>query len=249
MHQLQKEGPSIFASTTDKSRYLSLKRCKQGRKPGIWAMSVPISNWRFCMGRFSNFQFFTATEVNSMRKRPFPFAAPLSSSVFCWSHLVIMFFSCKSTRFYTKKRCTRTQYMEFLQDSVTSKLSARHVCGEIDAIKLYISCIPFLISKRIKIHSQFAPRFVSTPWFLYHPMGPTRSTYLPPKLVSWNLPVEIRWKVALAEEAQQRSSFLELLSLWGAKRTSALSTCFSCWDFCWSSGVFLRFLCMTMTFI
>lgn len=154
----KKKGPSIFASTTDKSRYLSLKRCKQGRKPGIWAMSVPISNWRFCIWvvfQISNFSL--RQRWTQWGKDRSPFAAPLSSSVFCWSHLVIMFFSCKSTRFYTKKRCTRTQYMEFLQDSVTSKLSARHVCGEIDAIKLYISCIPFLISKRIKIHSQFAP--------------------------------------------------------------------------------------------
>lgn len=104
MHQLQKEGPSIFASTTDKSRDLSLKRCKQGRKPGIWAMSVPISSWRFCIWvvfQISNFSL--QKRWTQWGKDLSPFAAPLSSSVLFDHTWWSSFFTCKSTRFYQKK--------------------------------------------------------------------------------------------------------------------------------------------------
>lgn len=210
-------------------------------------MSVPISSWRFCIWvvfQISNFSL--QKRWTQWGKDLSPFAAPLSSSVFLIT-LGDHRFSPANQQGSTKKK---TLYPDSIHGVSTGFCYIQVVCQTcLWRIRYYqiISCIPFLIWKRIKIHTQFAPLFLHLD-FCTIQWAP-RSTDLPPKLVSWNLSIEIRWKVALAEEAQQRSSFLELLSLWGAKRTSALSTCLSCWDFCWLSGVFLRFLCMTMTFI
>ena len=100
----KKEGPSIFASTTGKSRYVSLKRCKQGRKPGIWAMSVPISNWKFCIWVvFQISDFSLRRRWTQWGKDLSPFAAPLSSSAFCWSHLVIIVFHLQINKVLQKK--------------------------------------------------------------------------------------------------------------------------------------------------
>lgn len=56
------------------------------------------------MGRFSNFQFFTAKEVNSMRKRPFPFCSSIVKQCFVWSHLVIIVFHLQINKVLPKKK-------------------------------------------------------------------------------------------------------------------------------------------------